>query len=180
MMDTCAPSGVPDYPLSSGPGSDPLITARCGRPAIIVGTCAASGPPNYPRFTDRQPERLITARSGALGGRRCGRAAFRGPHRARKYPKSVRYARFAGHFRALSRLSDPSTADNSKMWPAGRYRRVSCSGRATGVVGAGGVAGAGAAAGAAGGRIARAWRGLARPTPYFSASSRTWAVILAW
>ena len=41
----------------------PLITARCGRPAIIVGTCAASGPTNYPRSPGRQARRLITARS---------------------------------------------------------------------------------------------------------------------
>jgi hypothetical protein len=59
MMDTCAPSGVPNYPPSSGPGPGPLITARYGWPTIIVGTCAASGPPNCPRSSASR----ITARS---------------------------------------------------------------------------------------------------------------------
>jgi len=41
---------LPDPSLATihhlpAPGSGPLITARCGSSAIIVGTCAASGPP---------------------------------------------------------------------------------------------------------------------------------------
>ena len=112
MMDTCAPAGVPNYPLSSGCRRRPRITARSGRLAAIVGTFAASGPATYPQSPSRRPGRRITARS-APPAKIMGRCA---PSGVPNDPSSSAYRAVPPTpARCVSRAAKPATQAGSGL-----------------------------------------------------------------